>query len=51
MGRPDRLIERADIRAIIFAGEIIEDYPEDARGHSCLMLGRDRYQRAIHIVC
>lgn len=51
MGRPDRLIERADIRAIIFAGEIIEDYPEDARGHSCLMLGLDRYHRAIHIVC
>ena len=32
-------------------GEVIEDYPEDARGHSCLMVGMDEASRAIHIVC
>lgn len=51
MGRPDRLISRLDIRAVIFEGEVIEDYPEDQRGHSCLMLGFDKNGRAIHLVC
>ena len=51
MVRPGRMIERKDIRAVIFQGEIIEDYPEDRRGHSCLMLGFDDSDRAIHIVC
>ena len=36
---------------IIEEGEIIEDYPEDTRGHSCLILGRGRDGRPIHIVC
>ncbi len=31
-------------------GEVIEDYPEDARGHSCLILGRGE-GRYIHVVC
>ncbi len=39
MMRPDRMIGTADVRKVIFEGKIIEDYPEDARGHSCLMLG------------
>ncbi|WP_422880214.1 DUF4258 domain-containing protein [Methylomarinovum caldicuralii] len=30
---------------------MIEDYPEDARGHSCLMLGRGVDGRPIHVVC
>ena len=51
MSRPDRMITTADVRRIIFNGEVIEDYPEDARGHSCLMLGRDDGGRSIHIVC
>lgn len=51
MVRPERMIERQDIRTVIFHGEIIEDYPEDPRGHSCLMLGFDRSNRAIHVVC
>lgn len=32
-------------------GELIEDYPDDFRGHSCLILGLGNEQRAIHIVC
>ncbi len=51
MSRPDRLISTADIRRVIFEGDIIEDYPEDARGHSCLMLGFGDDSRAIHVVC
>lgn len=32
-------------------GEIIEDYPEDVRGHSCLILGPGESGRQIHVVC
>ena len=32
-------------------GEMIEDYPEDVRGHSCLLLGIDLEGRPIHVVC
>lgn len=34
MSRPDRMITTPDIRRLVFNGEVIEDYPEDARGHS-----------------
>lgn len=51
MSRPDRMISPAEVKRIIFAGEIIEDYPEDARGHSCLLLGRGDGNRPIHVVC
>lgn len=51
MARPARQIRTAEVRDVIFAGEIIEDYPEDARGHSCLMLGAGQGKRSIHVVC
>lgn len=51
MSRPDRMITTAEVRRVIFDGEVIEDYPEDARGHSCLMLGIGDGNRSIHIVC
>ncbi len=51
MSRPDRLITTAEIRRVLFDGDVIEDYPEDARGHSCLMLGFGDDGRAIHVVC
>jgi len=51
MMRPDRMISTAEVRRVIFEGEIIEDYPQDARGHSCLMLGYGEGDRALHIVC
>lgn len=31
--------------------EIIENYPNDPRGHSCLILGFGIDNRPIHIVC
>jgi len=32
-------------------GGIIEDYSEDPRGHSCLILGFTKQGRPIHVVC
>lgn len=36
---------------MIETGEIIEDYPEDARGHSALLLGFGQDDRPLHVVC
>jgi hypothetical protein len=51
MSRPDRMISTAEVEIVVKAGEVIEDYPEDARGHSCLMFGLGQNKRAIHVVC
>jgi hypothetical protein len=51
MSRPDRMITTTEIRRVLESGEMIEDYPEDARGHSCLILGHSDDRRPIHIVC
>ncbi len=45
------MITTAEVLAAIQQGEIIEDYPEDVRGHSCLMLGRGEDGRPVHVVC
>ena len=44
-------IEIDDIKEVIKSGEILEDYPNDPRGPSCLLLGDTRDGRAVHIVC
>lgn len=51
MVRPDRMIRRIEVRRVITEGEVIEDYPKDARGHSCLLLGFGYGGRPIHVVC
>ena len=51
MSSADRMISTREVRGIVDHGEIIEDYPEDPRGHSCLMLGRGQDQRPLHVVC
>lgn len=51
MLRPERMIDRSDVLLVITNGEIIEDYPSDVRGHSCLMLGHDTEGRPLHVVC
>lgn len=51
MSRPDRMITTDEVRSVIENGEIIEDYPENSRGHSCLILGRGKNGRPVHIVC
>jgi len=51
MNAGDEMITTAEVRYVIFNGEIIEDYPEDKRGHSCLMFGRPNDKRPIHVLC
>lgn len=51
MNSEDELITKDEVRSVVFDGEIIEDYPEDKRGHSCLMLGMPDNKRPVHIVC
>jgi hypothetical protein len=51
MSRPDRMISTTEARMVLDQGEIIEDYPEDARGHSCLILGKGTSSRPVHVIC
>jgi len=51
MNRPDRMISRHEVRAVIFYGKLVEDYPDDPRGHSCLLLGYGDEEQPIHVVC
>ncbi len=39
-----------DLETAISNGEILENYPDDTRGTSCLVLGYSQ-GRSIHIVC
>lgn len=51
MSRPDCMITTVEVRSVIEQGEIIEDYPDDPRGRSCLMFGRGEGRRPLHVVC
>src|ERR1035441_10001350 len=51
MSRPARMISVQEVRRVVLRGEAIEDYPEDARGRSRLMLGTGDAGRKIHVVC
>jgi hypothetical protein len=51
MSRPDRMISTIEIRMVLGKGEIIEDYPKDPRGHSCLLLGNGITERPVHVLC
>ncbi|RPJ37240.1 MAG: DUF4258 domain-containing protein [Planctomycetaceae bacterium] len=51
MNSPHRMISTQEVRMVLTAGVAIEDYPQDARGHSCLMLGRGAGGRPLHVVC
>jgi hypothetical protein len=39
-----------DLETVIYNGEILEDYPNDPRVPSCLILGHSK-DRPIHVVC
>ncbi|WP_369406453.1 DUF4258 domain-containing protein [Candidatus Thiosymbion oneisti] len=39
-----------EVRDAVLYGEIIEEYPEDRRGKSCLIY-HVKHNRAIHVVC
>jgi Domain of unknown function (DUF4258) len=49
MSRPERMITFDEVRDAVFLGAIIESYPEDQRGESCLVLHTKH--RTIHVVC
>ena len=51
MNSPDRMISTEEVRSVVYRGVLVEDYPEDARGHSCLMLGWGEKDRPLHVVC
>jgi hypothetical protein len=51
MNAPERMISTTEIRQVISNGRVIEDYPEDRRGHSCLLLGYGYHNRPVHVVC
>ena len=51
MNAEDEMITTDEVRQVILNGEIIEDYPEDKRGHSCLMFGLPNNKRPAHVVC
>lgn len=46
-----RRIAVQELREAIANGEVIEDYPNDKYGPSCLVLGFTSAGRAIHIQC
>lgn len=46
-----RNIRVEEIRQAFLIGELIEDYPEDKYGPSCLILGFTKENRPIHIHC
>ena len=47
----ERGIWVADVENALLAGQIIEDYSLDPRGHSCLVLGKDQAGHWLHVVC
>ena len=46
-----RRISVQEIREISGDAELIEDYPEDKYGPSCLILGKTKEGRPLHIQC
>ena len=40
-----------EVRDAIASGQVIEDYPDDKYGPSCLILGFTQAQRPLHIQC
>lgn len=46
-----RDIRVQEVREAIANGEIIEHYPDDKYGPSCLLLGFTRARRPVHVQC
>ena len=46
-----RRIDMQELHYVIANGTVIEDYPEDKYGPSCLILGMTSKKRPIHIQC
>jgi hypothetical protein len=46
-----RRISVREVREVFASGEVIEDYPEDKYGPSCLIYGTTGNGRPLHIQC
>ena len=46
-----RFISVREVREAFATGELVEDYPDDNRGPSCLILGYTESGRPLHIIC
>jgi hypothetical protein len=46
-----RSIMDTEVQEAILAGEIIEEYPDDKYGPSCLIYGHTRQNRPLHVQC
>ena len=51
MSHLEYMISTEEVGRVVTAGKLVEDYPEDVRGHSCLPLGFGEGGRPIHVVC
>ena len=47
----ERNIAEEEVVEILLNGEIIEEYPDDKYGPSCLILGRTKNGRTLHVQC
>ena len=45
------MVTPQEVERVVMTGKLVEDYPQDNRGHSCLLLGFGEAGRAIHVVC
>ena len=46
-----RLISVKELREAVTTSELIEDYPDDKYGPSCLLLGHTEAGRPLHVQC
>ena len=44
-----RAIDAFEIEEAVIAGDIIEDYPDDKYGPSCLIVGKTKAGRVLHV--
>lgn len=51
MSHPDRMISTMEVREVVMGGQVVEDYPSDPRGQSCLLGGDTSENRHIPVVC
>lgn len=47
----ERYISPNEVKYAILSGEVIEDYPEDKYGSSCLIYGITKEGRVLHVHC
>ncbi len=45
----ERAIERSEVEEALLSGEVIEEYPEDKYSPSCLIYGKTKAERRLHV--